>query len=124
MYVCVCACVCIIYTLVAAFVRILAGGKVAVDPQNPPPARFSKTTTPQEDGVWVSAVSGVPLFDAGAKYNSGTGWPSFFQPIDASHIIERVDPKDMGKPKFLWRVEVLDRKSGTHLGHVFNGTLW
>ncbi len=38
-----------------------------------------------------------------------------------AHIIERVDPKDMGKPRFLWRVEVLDRRSGTHLGHVFNG---
>lgn len=73
--------------------------------------------------MWVSAVSGVPLFDAGAKYNSGTGWPSFFQPVDPTHIIERVDPKDMGKPKFLWRVEVLDRKSGTHLGHVFNGAV-
>lgn len=32
--------------------------------------------------MWVSAVSGVPLFDASSKYNSGTGWPSFFQPID------------------------------------------
>lgn len=32
--------------------------------------------------MWVSAVSGVPLFDASAKYNSGTGWPSFFQPVD------------------------------------------
>lgn len=41
-----------------------------------------------------------------------------------AHIIERVDPKDKdGKPQFLWRVEVMDRKSGTHLGHVFNGAV-
>ena len=74
----------------------------------------------KEDGVWVSAVSGVPLFDSQAKYNSGTGWPSFFQAADPAHVIERVDPKDGGKPRFLQRVEVLDRKSGTHLGHVFD----
>lgn len=74
----------------------------------------------KEDGLWVSAVSGVPLFDSQAKYNSGTGWPSFFQAADSAHIIERMDPKDGGKPRFLQRVEVLDRKSGTHLGHVFD----
>ncbi|EKU20825.1 methionine sulfoxide reductase b, partial [Nannochloropsis gaditana CCMP526] len=73
------------------------------------------------DGLWVSALSGVPLFDAKAKYNSGTGWPSFTQVVDPAHVIERVDPRDVdGKPQFLWRVEVLDRKSGTHLGHVFD----
>jgi len=67
-------------------------------------------------GTWVSAASGVPLFSSEAKYDSGTGWPSFYQPIDPDHVIERKDPKD---PKFLARIEVLDRKSGTHLGHVF-----
>jgi len=74
----------------------------------------------KEDGVWVSAVSGVPLFDSQAKYNSGTGWPSFFQAMDPAHVLERLDPKDGGKPRFLQRVEVVDRKSGTHLGHVFD----
>lgn len=44
-------------------------------------------------------------------------------PHTQAHVIERLDPKDQGKPQFLWRVEVLDRKSGTHLGHVFNGGL-
>jgi peptide methionine sulfoxide reductase MsrB len=69
-------------------------------------------------GTWVSAVSGVPLFSSTAKYDSGTGWPSFYAPVDPAHIIERVDPKDKssGLPSFLWRTEVLDRKSGTHLG--------
>ncbi|CAM9357123.1 unnamed protein product, partial [Chrysoparadoxa australica] len=68
-------------------------------------------------GVWVSAASGVPLFSSEAKYDSGTGWPSFFAPVDPDHIIERRDPRD---PAFLARTEVLDAKSGTHLGHVFS----
>eukprot|EP00903_Cladosiphon_okamuranus_P012509 g11713.t1 len=72
------------------------------------------------EGTWVSAVSGVPLFSSDTKYDSGTGWPSFYAPIDPEHVIERIDPKDKGMPKFLQRTEVLDRKSGTHLGHVFD----
>jgi SelR domain len=56
------------------------------------------------------------------QYDSGTGWPSFYAPVDPEHIIERVDPHDQATlPKILWRTEVLDRKSGTHLGHVFPG---
>ena len=50
--------------------------------KTPPQTKSIHKHDRQEDGVWVSAVSGVPLFDASAKYNSGTGWPSFFQPID------------------------------------------
>jgi peptide methionine sulfoxide reductase MsrB len=57
-----------------------------------------------------------------SQYDSGTGWPSFYAPVDPEHIIERVDPHDQATlPKMLWRTEVLDRKSGTHLGHVFPG---
>merc|ERR1711985_155887 len=52
----------------------------------------------KEDGVYVGAVGGLPLFDSKAKFDSGTGWPSSFMP----------------------RVEILDAKSGAHLGHVFN----
>jgi peptide methionine sulfoxide reductase MsrB len=48
---------------------------------------------------------------------------SFYAAVDPAHVIERVDPRDKDYlPQFLWRVEVLDRKSGTHLGHVFEGT--
>ncbi|CAM9620488.1 unnamed protein product, partial [Choristocarpus tenellus] len=76
------------------------------------------TGNTKADGTWVSAVSGVPLFSSSAKYDSGTGWPSFFKTIDPQHVIERRDPKDVATlPGFLQRVEVLDRKSGTHLGH-------
>ncbi|CAM9455381.1 unnamed protein product [Phaeothamnion confervicola] len=72
-------------------------------------------------GTWVNAISGVPVFLSDAKYDSGTGWPSFYAPYDPAHVIERTDPKDKaGLPQFLWRTEVLDAKSGTHMGHVFD----
>jgi len=72
-------------------------------------------------GTYVSAVSGVPLFSSNQKYDSRTGWPSFWAPIDDANIIERPDPRDIkeGRPRNRIRTEVLDRKSGTHLGHVF-----
>lgn len=75
-----------------------------------------------EEGTYSSAVSGVALFSSKAKYDSGTGWPSFSAPIDSSRIFERTDPKDVKRnpqePK-LWRRQILDRASMTHLGHVF-----
>lgn len=47
---------------------------------------------------------------------------SFYEALDPAHVIERTDPRDADfLPQFLWRTEVLDRKSGTHLGHVFDG---
>lgn len=66
-------------------------------------------------GVYVSAVGGLPLFKASAKFDSKTGWPSFFEPIDPAHIIEKVD-----RTHGMDRVEVLDARSGAHLGHVFD----
>jgi methionine-R-sulfoxide reductase len=65
------------------------------------------------EGVWVSAVGGLPLFSSADKYDSGSGWPSFTRPLDAEHVLERLD-KD-GE-----RIEVVDRRSGIHLGHVFD----
>ena len=67
------------------------------------------------DGVYVSAVGGLPLFDSRAKFDSGTGWPSFFQPLAPDHVEERVDRSI----PFMPRVEVVDARSGAHLGHVF-----
>lgn len=69
----------------------------------------------KEDGVYVSAIGDLPLFDAKAKFNSGTGWPSFYEPIDPECIIEKTDLSIPMMP----RVEVLCAKSGAHLGHVF-----
>jgi peptide-methionine (R)-S-oxide reductase len=67
-------------------------------------------------GIYVGAVGGLPLFSSDAKYNSGTGWPSFFAPIDSEHVIEITDKSI----PFMPRVEVVDSRSGAHLGHVFN----
>ena len=44
----------------------------------------------KEDGVYVSAVGGLPLFDSKTKFNSGTGWPSFFAPFAPDHVVEKV----------------------------------
>eukprot|EP00889_Picochlorum_renovo_P006231 jgi/Picre1/33261/NNA_008585.t1 len=67
-------------------------------------------------GVYVGSISDLPLFSSDHKFDSGTGWPSFYQPIDPLHVIEE---RDTSIP-FMPRVEVLDARSGAHLGHVFN----
>jgi len=68
----------------------------------------------KEPGTWACAVGGLPLFSTDAKFESGTGWPSFYQPIDPDHIIERTDSTGG-----MVRVEVLCARTGAHLGHVF-----
>src|SRR5690606_25630593 len=66
-------------------------------------------------GIYVDIVSGEPLFSSRDKYESGSGWPSFTQPIDANFIVERTD-----RSWFMTRVEVRSRYADSHLGHVFN----
>jgi peptide-methionine (R)-S-oxide reductase len=66
-------------------------------------------------GTYVSAVSGIPLFRSETKFDSGTGWPSFFAPVDPSHV-KIIRDTSHG----MVREEVVDAKSGAHLGHVFN----
>ncbi|GAX77383.1 hypothetical protein CEUSTIGMA_g4829.t1 [Chlamydomonas eustigma] len=70
----------------------------------------------KEKGVYVSALGGLPLFSSEAKFESGTGWPSFFEPIDPEHILEVED----NSIPFMTRIEVIDKRSGAHLGHVFD----
>lgn len=70
----------------------------------------------KKKGVYVGAMSGLPLFSSETKYDSGTGWPSFYAPVDPEHVIEVVDKSI----PFMPRVEVIDAKSGAHLGHVFD----
>ena len=68
-----------------------------------------------EKGIYVSAATGKPLFSSDAKFDSGTGWPSFFKPIDPKAIMVVKDYSDG-----MVRDEVVERSTGLHLGHVFD----
>jgi methionine-R-sulfoxide reductase len=65
-------------------------------------------------GIYVDIVSGEPLFSSRDKFESGTGWPSFSQPLEPNNIVERED-----RSFFLTRTEVRSRQADSHLGHVF-----
>ena len=65
-------------------------------------------------GVYVDIVSGLPLFDARAKFDAGCGWPSFTHPVHADHVTEYRDTSHG-----MERVEVRSAVSDAHLGHVF-----
>ncbi len=67
------------------------------------------------EGIYVDIVSGEPLFSSTHKYKSGTGWPSFWQPLTPEHIVTREDRKF-----FMTRTEVRSKHGDSHLGHVFN----
>ena len=67
------------------------------------------------DGVFVSLITDIPLFDSKTKYDSGSGWPSFYAPFDKDHIIEIAD-----NSHGMQRIEVVEVRGNTHLGHVFN----
>ena len=69
----------------------------------------------KKEGVYVSIVSGEPLFSSTDKFKSGTGWPSFTKPLVAENVVEKKD-KTMG----MTRIEVRSKEADTHLGHVFN----
>ena len=67
-----------------------------------------------EPGIYVDIVSGEPLFASVNKFDSGSGWPSFTQPINTNSVIERRD-----RSHFMDRVEVRSAHADSHLGHVF-----
>ncbi len=68
-----------------------------------------------EKGIYVSAATGEPLFSSDTKFESGTGWPSFWAPLDASKVTV-VKDDSFG----MERDEVIEKSTGLHLGHVFN----
>jgi methionine-R-sulfoxide reductase len=68
-----------------------------------------------KDGVYTCVCCGLPLFSSNAKFNSGTGWPSFFKPVADENVIEHQDTS-FG----MVRNEILCTRCGAHLGHVFD----
>ncbi|MBI2109241.1 MAG: peptide-methionine (R)-S-oxide reductase MsrB [Parcubacteria group bacterium] len=67
-----------------------------------------------EKGMYQCAVCGTELFSSDTKFDSGTGWPSFSEPMNTEHVILKED-----NGHGMRRTEVLCKKCGAHLGHVF-----
>lgn len=68
-----------------------------------------------EPGIYVDVVSGEPLFASADKFDSGSGWPSFTQPLVGDNLVEKSDHRHI-----LVRTEVRSRHGDSHLGHVFS----
>lgn len=66
------------------------------------------------EGIYVDRIDGTPLFASSTKFDSGTGWPSFWSPIDQDAVV-LVEDRSYG----MYRIEVRSKSSGGHLGHVF-----
>lgn len=78
------------------------------------PPFTGRLLTIKADGIYSCVCCGKPLFDSSSKFESGTGWPSFFQPISNDAVATKVDG-------ILWmkRTEVHCADCGAHMGHVF-----
>ncbi len=68
-----------------------------------------------EKGIYYCVCCGAPLFSSETKFESGTGWPSFYAPLNKKYVGERED-NSLGEV----RTEVYCKNCGAHLGHVFN----
>lgn len=65
-------------------------------------------------GIYTCVCCGTPLFRSDAKFDSGCGWPSYFEPLDPAHVVEKVD-----RSHGMLRTEILCAVCDAHLGHVF-----
>jgi peptide-methionine (R)-S-oxide reductase len=79
--------------------------------ERPFTGQYAETKTP---GVYLCAACGLELFGAEAKFDSGCGWPSFFDPLNKEHVEEHED-----RSHGMTRTEVTCSRCGGHLGHVF-----
>jgi len=74
-----------------------------------------KLVNNKKEGTYVCAGCGNPLFSSDTKFDSGTGWPSFYRPMTEESVEKKSD-----RSLFMERTEVLCEKCGGHLGHVFD----
>ncbi|HOT59527.1 MAG TPA: peptide-methionine (R)-S-oxide reductase MsrB [Spirochaetia bacterium] len=88
--------------------------RVLVEASTEPPFRNAYWNN-HEPGIYVDKIDGTPLFTSIAKFDSGTGWPSFFEPIALENLVF-VEDNSFG----MHRIEVRSKSSGGHLGHVFD----
>ncbi len=88
--------------------------KVACEGGTEPPFRNAYWDN-KEPGIYVDVISGEPLFASTHKYDSGTGWPSFYETLKKEALVEKKDASHG-----MVRTEVRSTKSDAHLGHVFD----
>ncbi len=69
----------------------------------------------KEEGIYACAACGQKLYSSATKYKSGTGWPSFWEPLDKSFVQEKED-----NSLFMKRTEIVCSNCGSHIGHVFD----
>ena len=69
----------------------------------------------KEKGIYQCAGCGTELFQSDTKFDSGSGWPSFFQPINSENVATEID-----QAHGMTREEIVCKKCGGHLGHLFN----
>lgn len=83
--------------------------------QGTEPAFCGNLTDNKKEGTYICRLCDLPLFKSDAKFTSGTGWPSFFQPFDEAHVETHTDTS-----YGMVREEIVCTRCGGHLGHVFN----
>lgn len=98
----------------ALAVKLNAEERRIILSQGTEPAFCGTLLDNKKEGVYVCKLCGLPLFASDHKFNSGTGWPSFYRPYDLEHIEYKQDDSHGMK-----RIEINCQRCGGHLGHVF-----